>query len=55
MSKEEKRSFIRALLSEVVYVKGINCTVSLGEMFSRYSNAVVVLRQKNGKLLAIGF
>lgn len=55
MSKEEKRSFVRALLSELVYVNGINCKVKLNDMFTEVNRAVVVLRKKNGNLLAIGF
>ena len=54
MSKKEKRNFIMALLSEVVHINGINCKVRLNDMFTRGNNAVVVLRQKNGTLLAIG-
>lgn len=54
MSKKEKRNFIKTLLSEGVYVKGINGKVRLNDMFSRGNNAVVVLKRKSGTLLAIG-
>jgi len=54
MSKEEKSNFISALLSEAVNVKGVNCKVRLGDMFAGGNNAVVVLRQKSGELIAIG-
>lgn len=54
MSKKEKEEFISAMLSENVAIKGINCRVRIDDMFSRFSNAVVVLRKKNGALLAIG-
>lgn|GEM_PF-3064295 len=54
MSKEEKSNFVSALLSEAVNVKGVNCKVRLGDMFAGGNNAVVVLRQKSGELIAIG-
>jgi len=53
MSKKEKRSFIKTLLSEGFYVKGINGKVRLNDMFSRGNNAVVVLKRKNGTLLTV--
>lgn len=53
MSSEEKRCFIEALLHEAVNVKGVNCKVRIDDMFSKFSNAVVVIRKKNGELLAI--
>lgn len=54
MSKKEKEDFIRAVLSEAVSVRGVSCKVMLCEMFTRYNNAVVVLKRKNGTLFAIG-
>ena len=54
MSKEEKRNYIRSLLSQTVAVRGMNCKVRIDDLFSRSNNAVVVLRKKNGALLAIG-
>jgi hypothetical protein len=54
MSKEEKRKFIKKLLSESVRVSGVNCRVSVADMFSRFSKVVVVVRRKNGSLSAVG-
>ncbi len=54
MSKEEKRMFIKKLLSESVHVRGLTCKVSVADMFSRFSKVVVVLRRRNGSLSAVG-
>lgn len=54
MSTEERRRFISKKLSEGVNIKGINCQVRLTEMFTKLNTAVVVLRKKNGNLLALG-
>lgn len=54
MSKREQGRFIRRLLSKQVSIAGINCKVRLSDMFTGVNNAVVVVRKKNGTILAVG-
>ena len=54
MSKKEKKNFIRLLLSQSVTVRDMNCKVRLRDMFTSFNKAVVLIRKKDGTLLAVG-
>ena len=54
MKRREQKRFVRRLLESSVSVKDVNCKIRLTSMFSRQMRAAVVLRQRNGSLLALG-
>jgi hypothetical protein len=54
MSKKEQRRFVKSLLESSILVKGVNSKIRLTSMFSREIHAAVILRRKDGELLALG-
>lgn len=55
MSKKEKKDFDRRLLSRSVSISGIDGNFRLCNLFTKKLSAAVIIRKKNGMLVAIGY
>jgi hypothetical protein len=54
MDRKEQRKLVKKLIERSVSVKDVNCKIKLTSLFSKDMHAAVVLRQRNGNLLALG-